>query len=250
MALVVKKAKLPTPDDVAKLYESLKTNAPMDIMNTFTAENINKKLLDKYLKQFPDKTDIIRSWFQRFNVVEDGPGVKLYNAGWHGLSVGAGLAISLGVFPLPMSIMMNANIHHHPAMRFLMGGIGLTLWPFVLIYALLFMRGRFYFGLFPLFRGSELPPNPTHWYDWPVWIFVNIGSIVAFALSPFSQGTTKEDENAYKEFLSKHMGFLERGSKVTVNEDLYAKAQEAARIKDPDEWTRLVTRTQLEYPAT
>jgi hypothetical protein len=241
MAIVVKKVIQPTPEDVKKFYESLQTEVPTDIMDTFSGQKFNKNLLEQYLQQFPEKAEIIRSWFQGFNIVEDSPTVKLYNAGWHGLAVGAGLAISMGIFPLPISIMMNANIHHHPAMRFLMGGLGITLWPFVLIYAFIFMRGRPYFGLFPLFRGAELPPNPTYWYEWPVWIFVNLGSIIGIAMSPFSQGTTKEDEIAYREFLSKHMGFLDRGSEGTVPEDLYEKAKELAVLKDPMEWSHGVT---------
>jgi hypothetical protein len=241
MSLVVTKITLPTIQDVKTLYESIKIEVPADIMNTFSAKKFNKTLLEQYFHQFPDKTEIIRSWFQRFNVVEDSPAVKMFNAFWHGLTVGAGLAVSMSIFPLPISIMMNANIHHHPAMRFLMGSFGLSFWPFVFIYALFFMWKRPYFGLFPLFRGAELPPNPSHWYEWPTWIFVNLGSIIGIALSPFSQGTTKEDELAYQTFLSHNVGFLERGSEGTVPEELYEMGRQAARIKDPDAWVRFVS---------
>jgi len=220
MGLVVKKNNLPTIKDTKTLYNSLNAEMPSDIMNSFTKSNFNTHLLENFLMTFPNKRAIIKEWFQNFGIQEDDPFVKFKKAAIHGLWAGAILAINLGIFPIPISIMMNANIHHHPAMRFLVGTIAMILWPIVFIYALIYMRGRPYFGLFPLIEGTI--SSPDEWY--PIWLIKNIG--FNLLLAPFIK---IEDSRQYLDFIKTYLS----SEGPYVPEEVYENARTVARASAP-----------------
>ena len=69
---------------------------------------------------------------------------------WQGATAGGILALTVALVTMPASIMMNANVHHHPVLRIIMGFFGAALNVLTIIYAMIFMRGRNYYGLFPL----------------------------------------------------------------------------------------------------
>jgi len=216
MGLFVKKKNRPSIKDVKKLFNTLNAEMPPDIMNSFTESNFNTNLLDNFLVTFSKKRTDIKDWFQNFGIQEDDPSVKFKKAAIHGLSAGALLAINLGIFPLPISIMMNANIHHHSAMRFLVGLVAVSLWPIVFIYALIFMRGRPYFGLFPLIEGTI--SSPDEWY--PIWLIKNIG--FNLLLAPFVK---IEDNRQYIDFIKTYLS----SDGPYVPEDVYEQARGLAR---------------------
>jgi len=151
---------------------------------------------------------------------------------WQGAAAGGILALSVALFVMPASIMMNANIHHHPVIRLIMGLIGGALSIFTVIYAMIFMRGRNYYGLFPLVA-INIPPSPERYIDWPWWLFKNIPSMLLFVLSIFSRGNTEGDDAAFD---AQIRGLFENAKGPFVNEELLARARTAASTKDPIVW--------------
>jgi hypothetical protein len=107
----------------------------------------------------------------------------------------------------------------------------------VFFYGMIFMSGRHYFGFLPIIsKFGSTPDPPKHWYDWPWYMFVNLGNLGAVIMAPFFQTNDPEDTTAYAEHIQKHLGLLEIGSKGVVPDDLYAAAREAATIADPVAW--------------
>jgi hypothetical protein len=131
---------------------------------------------------------------------------------------------------------MNANIHHHSIMRFFLGALS-SIPPIslvVFIYGMVFMRGRQYFGMLPLMDsfGGKITP-PTHWYDWPWYLFVNLGNLGAMILAPFFF----INPDKITEHLQTSIGLLNPGEAGAVPEELYSAARSAGALTDKDKWT-------------
>jgi len=150
---------------------------------------------------------------------------------WQGATAGGILALTVALVTMPASIMMNANVHHHPVLRIIMGFFGAALNVLTIIYAMIFMRGRNYYGLFPLVA-INIPPSPQRFIDWPWWLFKNIPSMLLFMLSIFSRGNTAEDTGAFK---NQVIGLFD-GKGPFVDEDLLAGARAAAQARDGPVW--------------
>ena len=154
-------------------------------------------------------------------------------AAWRGISFGATLGAVLNFYYLPPSIVMNANIHHHSIMRFFLGFLS-SIPPIsliVFIYGMVFMRGHQYFGMLPLMSsfGSKMDP-PEHWYDWPWYLFKNLGNLGSMILAPFFF----INPEGFPEHLDINLGLSEPGPKV--NEELYEGARNAATLTNKDDW--------------
>lgn len=167
-------------------------------------------------------------------------GAKLGAAFWRGLTFGGILGFILNVLFIPASIMMNANIHHHPLIRFFVGILTLIppLWFVILIYGLFFMQKRQYFGMLPLITsfGSKMDP-PAHWYDWPWYLFKNVENFGAMIIEPFFF--------INPEGFSQHILILFNEPGPKVNEGLYEAARDAATLMDKDKWTFEMERLAL-----
>lgn len=151
---------------------------------------------------------------------------------WQGAASGGILALTVALIVMPASIMMNANIHHHPVLRIIMGVIGGALNILTVIYAMIFMRGKNYYGLFPLVA-INIPPSPERYIDWPWWLFKNIPSMLLFMLSIFSRGNTEEDTAAFD---AQIRGLFENTKGPYVDEDLLARARAAADTVEGPVW--------------
>jgi hypothetical protein len=158
-------------------------------------------------------------------------GVILGNSAWQGFVSGGSLALSLGLFSLPISIVTNAYIHHKWPLRLLMGILGAMGSVFVIIYSLFFMRGRHYYGLIPL-TTFDMPASPQGTTDWLVWLFTMIGSLHLILASPFLQNQDLEDISA----LNDHMAVIYGKEGPFVNEALYERAREIATKSDGVQW--------------
>jgi hypothetical protein len=162
-------------------------------------------------------------------------GAIIGGAAWRGISFGATLGAILNFYYLPPSIVMNANIHHHSIMRFFLGALS-SIPPIsliVFIYGMVFMRGRQYFGMLPLMSsfGGKITP-PTHWYDWPWYLFVNLGNLGAMILAPFFV----INPDKITEHLQTSIGLLNPGEPGAVPEELYEGARNAATLTNKDDW--------------
>ena len=172
---------------------------------------------------------------------------------WRGIAFGAMLGFYMNFFFIPASIMMNHNIHHHPIMRLIIGSLSMVppISVIVFFYGMIFMSGRHYFGFLPLIsKFGSTPDPPTHWYDWPWYLFVNLGNIAAMLLAFIFELKNAEYETAYKEHIQKHLGLLEPGSKGVVPEELYAAAREAASTADLETWTAKMIELEKLVPVT
>jgi hypothetical protein len=164
---------------------------------------------------------------------------RLGDAAWRGISFGGMLGFYLNFLFIPASITMNANIHHHSIMRLMIGILSMIppVSIIVFFYGMIFMSGRHYFGFLPLIsKFGSTPDPPKYWYDWPWYLFVNIGNIGVFLLAFIFELKDSEYETAYKAHVQTNLGLLEPGSKKAVPEDLYAGAREAATMEDPAKW--------------
>ena len=237
MSLVVNSRALPTQSDVWGLYASLNTPAPADIMTQFTAARMNTALLESYLKMFtnPSQQATIIAFFRKYGVNRAPVGDRLLESFKHGLFTGLSLAVAVGFITIPASIMMNANVHHHPSMRLLMGILGTLGWIFTLIYGLIFMRNRHYFGMFPMVSMPALGPAPTGTLGWLHYMFRSVGSLYQVFMNPFN---VEEDSGAYKKFLTDHV--LPQGATEFVPEELYEKARVAAATSNQDAWRSMM----------
>ena len=73
---------------------------------------------------------------------------------------------------------------------------------------------------------------PEHWYDWPWYLFKNLGNLGSMILAPFffinPEGLT--------EHLQKNIGLLNPGEPGAVPEELYEGARNAATLNNKDDW--------------
>jgi hypothetical protein len=101
------------------------------------------------------------------------------------------------------------------------------------IYALIFMRGRHYFGLFPLVKfDADMPKNPERVIDWPIFIWASIGRIIGLFFIMFQENG---DSNAYATHLEQ---IYAKSTGPFVNIEFNAKARTAAAFvkEDKDKW--------------
>jgi len=159
---------------------------------------------------------------------------------WRGLTIGGILGLIINVLFLPASIMMNANIHHHPLIRFFVGILTFIppLWLVILAYGLFSMQKRQYFGMLPLMSsfGSKMDP-PAHWYDWPWYLFKNVENFGAIIIEPFFF--------INPEGFTQHLQILYNTSGPKVNEGLYEAARDAATLDKKEEWAFEMERLAL-----
>jgi len=219
-------------------------------MKQFTANKMGTPLLESYLRSFvaSDKKAIITAFFKRFGVVRSPVIERLWASFYQG--VGAGIIISfiLGLIFIPASVMMNANVHHHWVLRIVMGILGAMGSIFTIIFALIFMRGRHFFGILPITTVSDMGPPPSE-VGWAWYLFRSIGILHKIFLHPFH---TDEDMEALKAHIAEHV-FPNKPETLVVSQDMlemFNGAKEASMKTDNDAWKRAMIDVEKKITGT